>query len=538
MRKHLIIAGLLVLSGIAVVMSGCSEAEEPLAPTYKTSIAKNETKASAFKSEFPNQYATYERNNESEIMTEYKGSIPFRKNDNVNPLPKGFKHSQPYLKNLWMGYPFMYEYNEARGHTYAVHDILAIDRINRYGEQAGLPATCWNCKTPKIPEWVAQYGDDKFWSLNFNDFRGKDKIDMKDESISCSYCHNPETMELQISSFPLAEALERQGKNWKEMSRNEMRSLVCGQCHVEYYFKEAKYGSNKKPVFPWDDGMDTEQMYEYYKRVGASTAEGFEGHFADWVHPVSNIPMLKAQHPEYETWSNGTHGAAGVACADCHMPYTRMEDGKKKTSNHQWTSPLKTPEGIDNACRQCHSDKTADYLRERVVYTQKKTFENLLSAQDMSVKAHEAVRLANEWDGAKHPQYKELMIQSKDLVRKGQFFWDMLSAENSIGFHNPSKALDTAQKSLEFSQQAIDLAMQATNYGIGPALAGDIKQIVPPILEWSREMQMDPAELAKHVWTRYLPLLPKTPQLWDLQDRLDQPAAPQAETAATPVASR
>ncbi len=513
------LALLLCLSlGSLLSLAGCSEPEKPKNPTYQTGLAATEIGLAPFTKLFPFQYETYENNRESSIMTEYKGSIPYHKNDKVDPLPKGFDKAQPYLKNLWAGYPFMYEYNEARGHVYAIQDILHIDRINNYSDKAGLPATCWNCKTTKIPGWVNEYGD-KFWAMNFHDFRTKDKVNMSENSITCAQCHNPQDMTLAIVSIPLAEALERSGEDWRKAGRNDMRSLVCAQCHVEYYFMEAKFGPAKKPVFPWDMGKDPEQIYEYYKTHGIVEAKGFEGQFADWVHPVSKIPMLKVQHPEFETWYNGTHGAAGVACADCHMPYTRM-DGKNKISNHQWTSPLKTPDGIDRACRQCHTDKTAEELKARVVYTQKKTYEQLLIAQDLSVKAHEAVRLANEWTGEKNPDYENLLIEAKENVRKGQFFWDYVSAENSVGFHNPAKSLETLAYSQQYSQKGIDAAMQATNYGIGKSLEGDIHKIVPPIQEWTREMQMVQANLDSHPWTKYLPLLPKTERYWDGQEKV------------------
>ena len=111
-----------------VLLTGCQDVSTDLKPPkYKTSIPENATRISSFKTEFPQQYASYMKNNETSVMTEYKGSIPYNKNDNVNPLPKGFKHAQPYLKNLWLGYPFMYEYNEARGHTYAIEDFVNID---------------------------------------------------------------------------------------------------------------------------------------------------------------------------------------------------------------------------------------------------------------------------------------------------------------------------------------------------------------------------------------------------------------------------
>ncbi len=507
---------LLVLAALVCVLTfaACSDIPPPATPTYNTGLAADEIKNSAFAKQFPLQFQTYARNNATDIstMTEYGGSVNYRKEDNFDPLPEGYKNTQPYLKNLWLGYPFSYEYRAARGHTWAIRDILHIDRINRYGDgKAGLPATCWNCKTPKIPTWVKEYGDDKFWSLDFNKFRTAKSISMDDETIGCANCHEPKTMNLVITSFPLKEALVREGKDPAKLSRNELRALVCAQCHVEYYFTDPGQGINKKPVFPWDQGKDPEQIYEYYNAHGDTKTKGFEGKFADWTHPVSKTPMIKVQHPEYEMWFNGTHGAAGVTCADCHMSFTRL-DGKKKISNHQWRSPLKD---IDTACRQCHADKTPQYMKERVEYTQKKTYSQLILAQESSVRAHEAVRLANEFSGAKNADYENLMIQAKENVRKGQFFWDFVSAENSVGFHNPSKALDALLRSQEASRKAVDLALQATNYGIGKDLEGDINTVVPPIRQHSRKLQQSAEHLASHKWLKYLPKLPEAPQVWE-----------------------
>ena len=509
----------LALLGVAAV-SGCNDVSTELKPpVYSTSIKEDATRLSDFAKDFPLQYASYMKNNESSAMTEYKGSVPFHKNDNVNPLPKGWKHAQPYLKNLWLGYPFMYEYNEARGHTYAIEDFVNIDRINRYGEKGVLPATCWNCKTPKMMTWIKQYGD-AFWSKDVNTFRGKDAIDGKDETIGCANCHDPRTMELRPYSEPLKDWLKRSGKDWNTLSRNEKRTYVCAQCHVEYYFTHKDNGPASRPVFPWDNGFDPEDIYQYYKGHGPKGADGKPGPFADWVHAASKVPMIKMQHPEFETFQDGPHGAAGVSCADCHMPYQRV-DGKK-VSSHWMTSPLKDPEL--RACRQCHADKTADYLRDRVLYTQKKSFDQLLKAQEISVKAHEAIRLANAdiaaTPGNLDPQYKELMAEAREMVRKGQLFWDYVSAENSVGFHNPAKTLTTLMTSAECSQKAVDLAQQATKYRISPALAGDIKSIVPPILEFSRKMQQDPAVLESNPWLKLLPVLPKADKVWDGQEKV------------------
>lgn len=516
MRKSI----LLLAAAFAAVACGCSDVSEPTVPQFKTKLSSDEIRNSVFKVEFPLHYETYLRNNESQIMTEYGGSVPYDKHDNVNPLPKGYKHAQPYLKNLWLGYPFSFEYRAARGHTYALKDILNIDRINRYDEKAGLPATCWNCKTTKMPAMVKEHGD-AFWAKDFNEFR--EGFPMDDLTIGCANCHDPATMELRLYSVPLQEYLKSEGKEFKNLSRNEKRALMCGQCHVEYYFQDKSFGPAKKPVFPWSMGMDPEQIYEYYKTHGDTTIPGFEGHFVDWVHPVSKTPMLKAQHPEYEMWSNGVHGAAGVACADCHMNYLRL-DGKKKISNHQWTSPLKDPDL--KACRQCHTDKTPDYLKQRVLYTQHMVWEQLLKAQEVSVKAHEAIRLAAEYQGPKPADYDQLLIQAREMCRKGQFFWDYVSAENSVGFHNPAKALTTLARSQQYSQRAVDLAIQAASFTTAATLAKDIKELVPPILEHSRKLQMDPQHLASHPWLAYLKPFPQTAQVWDENRRLiPKPAA-------------
>ena len=518
MTKRMVQLGLLALALSSLVFTGgCSDVSTELkTPTYKTGLGPDELRSSALKDKFPLQYASFQKNNEDKVMTEYKGSVPFQKHNNTDPLPKGYKYAQPYLKNLWLGYPFMYEYNEARGHTYALHDVLEIDRINRYAEAGGLPATCWNCKSPKMAQWEKEYGD-KVWSMNSNEFRTK--FDAKDHSVSCATCHNTETMALQLSSIPLKDWLKRSGRDLDKISRNEMRTLVCAQCHVEYYFTHKDNGPAAKPVFPWDKGFGPADMFEYYKNHGPKNGE-----FSDWTHAASKIPMVKMQHPEYEMWVDSPHGAAGVSCADCHMAYER-KDGKK-ISSHWWTAPLKDPNM--SACRKCHADKTPEYLKERVIYSQKKTFTQLLKAQDASVKAHEAVRLANAYTGDKPANYDALMDEARQLVRKGQLFWDYVSAENSAGFHNPAKALDTLMSSLEMSNKATELASQATKYAIAPALAGDIKTIVPPIKELSRKLQQDREFLDKNPWTKLLPTFPKADKVWDGQKRVGQAPAPAA----------
>ncbi len=512
MSKIRLITLFTLIAIIALLVAvGCTSKVPPTSmPTYNTGMSASETSSLEYAKHFPLQYNTFLRTAD-ESMTEFGGSVPHQKHNDFDQLPKGYKHAQPYLKNLWLGYPFMYEYNRARGHVYAIDDILEIDRINRYDEAAGLPATCYNCKTTMIPTYLDRYGD-AFWSMNFNELRAEQEPGM--HSIGCALCHEPTNMELRIQSIPLNEALLRQGIDWKEASKNDMRSYVCAQCHVEYYFETAE-GTAAKPHFPWDNGYHPTEMYDYY-RDGNGSGDGFVGAFSDWTHAASGVKMIKAQHPEFETWIDGTHGAAGVTCADCHMPYVR-EDGKKKISSHYWTSPLKT---INESCLQCHADKDAGWAKSRVEYTQEKTWSQLNIAQEYSVRAHEAVRLAKEFDGDKHADYDKLIAEASEKVREGQFYWDMISAENSAGFHNPSKALETLALSQQASDAAVAAAVRATNYAIAPDLDGDIKEIVPPIKEHSRKLQQSQAHLDSHKWLKYLPLFPEADMLFNGTERL------------------
>ena len=496
-----------------LVAVGCtSNVPTTSTPTYNTGLSANETSNLEFAKQFPLQYESYLRNSEDNVMTEYGGNVPYDKHNGVDPLPVGYKHSQPYLKNLWLGYPFMYEYKNARGHTFAIDDVMHIDRINRYDEQSGLPGSCYNCKTTMIPTYLEKYGD-AFWSMNFNELREEQQPEM--HSIGCANCHEPETMDLIIASVPLDEALLRQGIDWREAPKNDMRSYVCAQCHVEYYFEAKDAGTAGKPHFPWDNGYHPTDIYEFYKD-GNAERDGFTGQFADWTHAASKTKMIKAQHPEFETWIDGTHGAAGVSCADCHMSYMRVDD-KKKISAHQWTSPLRT---VEQSCLQCHGDKDAGWAKERVEYTQEKTWSQLNIAQDYSVRAHEAVRLASEFEGEKHADYDALLAEAREFIREGQLYWDFVSAENSAGFHNPSKALETLALSQQASDKATELAKKATNYAISPLLDGDIKEIVPPIMEHSRKLQQSQAHLDSHTWLKYLPLLPEAELMWDGKEKL------------------
>jgi nitrite reductase (cytochrome c-552) len=424
-RTSTMLLGVVIL---LLVVAACTSdpAEPPEATT--TNLPADAFHVTAFEDEFPRQFASYLRNVNVE--------------DYVSKLTVDV---EPDLPMLWSNLAFSKSYNYPRGHTFGLVDVLATPRIG----DASI-GSCMTCKSTAVPTLLDEFGDD-YWSASFNEELRPRVLELaeggEDErlgelghvGIGCSDCHDPQTMDLRITRPSLTQALERRGIDILEASLNDMRAYVCAQCHVEYYF----YPGSAQVTFPWDEGLRPEDMYDYFQTTAIDA--GFE---ADWIHGVSGAPMLKAQHPEYELWSYGPHGEAGVTCADCHMPYQRV-DGRK-VSSHFWGSPLAD---TAEACRTCHADRTAGELQQRVADIQERHLSAMGETQAISVDAHYYVnRLITARADA------DVIAECQELVRRGQWFWDIIAAENSDGFHNPHGSMDAMRMSSDASNQAIRLA--------------------------------------------------------------------------------
>ena len=225
-----------------------------------------------------------------------------------------------------------------RGHQYALQDQLDTERIV-VKEQ---PAACANCHAAEVPQLIEKMGWEAFNHTPYNDIKSE-----LHTGTSCADCHDPDTMELRITRPAFVNAMAKRGVDVTKASRQEMRSYVCEQCHVEYYFA----GDNKVLTFPWEKGMTIDDIDAYYTEIG----------FTDWKHKETGGGMLKAQHPETELYSTGLHAASGVACADCHMPYVR--EGSVKVSDHWLRSPLVNISGALPDLSQLHG-RRADGARE------------------------------------------------------------------------------------------------------------------------------------------------------------------------------
>jgi nitrite reductase (cytochrome c-552) len=342
----------------------------------------------------------------------------------------------PELVILWAGYGFAKDYNQGRGHAYAIKDIRHTLRTGGV-EESPQPATCWSCKSTDVPRLINKMGAAKYYDGKWKDL-GSEVVN----PIGCQDCHDPKTMNLRITRPALVEAFERQGKKMSEITHQEMRSLVCAQCHVEYYFK--KPGSYL--TFPWDKGFSADSMEAYYDNI----------EFSDWTHKLSRTPMIKAQHPDYELYKTGIHAARGVACADCHMPY--KVDGGVKFSDHHIQSPLNN---IANSCQVCHRESEAQLVKD-VNYRQEKVLELRRLVEKSLAKAHIEAKTA--WEaGATEEEMKPVL----KLIRHAQWRWDWVAAANGLGFHSPVEALRVLGTAIGKAEQARGiLAVVFSKHGV------------------------------------------------------------------------
>ncbi|TRX70467.1 ammonia-forming cytochrome c nitrite reductase [Carboxylicivirga sp. M1479] len=407
--KPLLGWGIFLVTIVAVFLLGLlassvmeRRAEAVFAYTPKVKHAPTEPRNEVWGQNFPKQYQSYMNTKDTAFASKYNGSAM------IDML-----EVDPRLVVLWAGYGFAKDYNQGRGHMYAIEDIQKTLRTGAPTEEehSPMPNTCWTCKSPDVPRLMKEMGPAEFYKGKWDE-KGHEVMN----NIGCADCHDSETMNLKITRPALVEAFERMGKDINDASHQEMRSLVCAQCHVEYYFDKKSNPGSPYLTFPWDKGMSVEDMEEYYDEIG----------FADWTHKLSRAPMLKAQHPGYEVYLTGVHAKRGVSCADCHMPY--KSEGGTKFTDHHIQSPLNN---VANSCQVCHREETASLI-EDVYERQDRIIENRDKLEELVVRAHVEAKLA--WDlGATEKQMEDILMD----IRHAQWRWDYAAASHGGSFHSP-----------------------------------------------------------------------------------------------------
>jgi nitrite reductase (cytochrome c-552) len=422
---------------LLLLMNVFERKQEGLNPFYRVVELTDETEDPAiWGKNFPLQYDGY-RQTIDQVRTRFGGSeaVP-RTPTGADPrsvVSQSRLEEDPRLKTLWAGYAFSVDFREERGHAYMLDDQTFT------GRQAASPqpGTCMHCHASVyVPYRKLGAGDliRGFEAMNQMPYAEARK--QVSHPVTCIDCHDPQTMQLRVTRPGFLEGV----RDWKASegipdydpntmaTRQEMRSFVCGQCHVEYYFR----GPEKRLVYPWSKGLKVDNILAYYEETG----------HRDWIHAESGAPVLKAQHPEFEMWNQGMHARSGVACVDCHMPYKR--EGAMKISDHHVRSPLLN---INRACQTCHKWEEAE-LRARVEIIQGRTFQlrNLaMEAVTALIGDLKEVRA----DGRTDAQVAE----AQSFQRKAQFLLDFVEAENSTGFHAPQEAARILGHSIDYARK-------------------------------------------------------------------------------------
>jgi len=385
---------------------------------------------------FPMQYDSYRRTVD-QVRTRYGGSeaVP-RTPTEADPrsiVAQSRLEEDPRLKIMWAGYAFAKDFREERGHAYMLDDQTFTERQQVVKQ----PGTCMHCHASVYLPYKRLGGGDLTKGFErMNQMPYPEARKLVSHPVTCIDCHDPASMALRVTrpgfieGIRVAKAAEGRADfdvN-RDATRQEMRAYVCGQCHVEYYFK----GPEKRLTYPWQNGLKADQILEYYEATG----------FRDWQHAESGAPVLKAQHPEFEMWNQGVHARSGVTCADCHMPYVRT--GGLKVTDHHVRSPLLN---INHACQTCHRWPEEE-LRARVQTIQDRTYEMRNAAMDALIALINDIRIAR---AANRPS--AAIAAAQGFQRKAQFLLDFIEAENSMGFHASQEAMRILAKSIDFTRQ-------------------------------------------------------------------------------------
>src|SRR5688572_971904 len=426
-----------------------SEARNPYVRVVE--VTDDTTDPAKWAPNWPKQYGSY-------LLTAQATRTRFGGHGGSEALPEEKIKRDPWLERMFRGYAFSIDYRDRRGHAFMLSDQEATKRLTK--PQTG---SCLHCHASVMPLYRelgngdAMKGMKASYKFSYQELHKKLSDSGHAHPVTCADCHEAKTMQLRVTRPGFIEGIQLLASSdapvphlpsvqrWREggkktpydpnaeASRTEMRSYVCGQCHVEYYC------STQMPLtFPWANGLraaDIEKFWDATKFADGSR-------FLDYKHAETGAPILKAQHPEFELWSQGVHARSGVACADCHMPYQR--DGATKVSDHWVRSPLLN---INSACQTCHRQPEHE-IKARVDAIQTRNFELMHRGGVTIVALIDAIVRAKK-EGATKTQLQPAL----EMQRKAQWRLDFIAAEDSMGFHAPQEAAMVLGEALDYARQ-------------------------------------------------------------------------------------
>ncbi|GAB5046443.1 ammonia-forming cytochrome c nitrite reductase subunit c552 [Thermodesulfovibrio sp. TK110] len=387
-----------------------------------TALSENEIDPEVWGKVYPIHYEMYKQSKEPTPA----GKSKYKRGWDTDKVIYDKLSEYPFMALLYNGWGFGIEYNEPRSHFYRVIDQLEIDpsRLKPGG-------VCLTCKTSYAPELEAKYGI-AYYNRPYKEVWSWIPEKHRRLGDSCIDCHNPKDASLQIRrGFTLVKALQTMGVDTNNIPHQQMRSIICAQCHVTYVVPRDKDMKPTGLFFPWQGsklgGISIENIIKVLKS---------DPSYAEWKQAVTGFKLAYIRHPEFEFFSNNsTHWNAGVSCADCHMPYKKM--GGFKVSEHRIMSPLKSDM---KACLQCHGE-TPEWLKQRVLTIQDRTMSLLLRAGYQTAVTAKLFEIANKAQESGKQFDQSLYNKAKDLYLEALYRVIFIGAENSIGFHNPTEAM-------------------------------------------------------------------------------------------------
>jgi nitrite reductase (cytochrome c-552) len=414
-------------------------------------VTENDTDPAKWGKNWPLQYDGYKR-------TALPTKTRFGGHQGSEALPEEKITRDPWLKRMFAGYAFSIDYRDRRGHAFMLFDQEHTQRLTK--PQSG---SCLHCHASVMPLYRelghgdAMKGFEETFKLSYQEVSQKLHDTGHAHPVSCPDCHDADSMSLRITRPGFLRGIGELAKSdapvpalpsiqqWREglrkepydpnrdATRNEMRSFVCGQCHVEYYC------SSKMPLtFPWGKGLRADDIEAFWDETKFPNGDAF----VDYKHAETGAPVLKAQHPEFELWSQGIHARSGVSCADCHMPYVR--EGASKISDHWVRSPLLN---VNRACQTCHRSSEEE-MKARVDTIQERSHELLQKGGSAIVDLIDAIVAAQ---GQNAPA--DRLQQARNLQRRAQWRLDFIAAENSMGFHAPQESARVLAEAIDFARQ-------------------------------------------------------------------------------------
>jgi nitrite reductase (cytochrome c-552) len=431
---------LTVVLAATLVLSGCQPPKSQPVKTVK--IAEGEIDPEKWGKAYPVEYELWKKTEEPTPV----GASKYKRGFDADRITYDKLSEFPFMALLFSGWGFGIEYNEPRGHAYMLKDQLEIDP-----SRVGAGGVCLTCKTPYAPRFEKEMGFD-YYSKPWKEVHAAIPKEHQELGVACVDCHHHEDMSLKLSrGFTLVKALEAMGTDPEKLSNQQMRSLVCAQCHVTYNIRKNEEMKSAGIYFPWQgsqwENISVENVIRQIRN---------DPSVREWKQKVTGYKLAFMRHPEFELFSkDSVHWKAGASCADCHMPYTKV--GVHKVSDHRVTSPLKNEM---KACMQCHTEG-ADWLKSQVTTMQDRTVSLMMRAGYATATAAKLIEQVHTAQASGKIVDEALYNQARDYYEEAFYRSLFVGAENSMGFHNPTEVMRILGDSVAFATKAEGLLRQA-----------------------------------------------------------------------------